>query len=381
MKAQTIDPTKLGSRLRLARTTARITQEKAAAQIGVARTTIVAIEAGERQVRPEELLKLAELYGVSVNQVLRSSAVHLDLVPQFRRSNSMREGNEVALEAARSLQMLAETCAELEQLLGKQRSWVRLAEYRIQKANWHEQAEDLADEMRKKLGMAFGPLGSIFVTLETEAGFRIFLKKLPSEIAGAFVYHEEVGPCILLNALHPPTRRAWTCSHELAHYLTNRNAVDVAWIQGEGKSLDERFADRFAAALLMPRSTMRLRFQEISDTEGKFSPRSLVFLARSFQVSVEAMARRLEQLNLLPAGTYDSLLDRGFSVKDADEVLGPGEVAGGEFIPYLMTLSLDALEAGYLTEAQVAEILNIDRVAVRRLADSLLLRQAGDGNA
>ena len=52
------NPSELGDRLRAARTSAKITQESAASSVGIARTTLVAIEAGERQVRPAELAKL-----------------------------------------------------------------------------------------------------------------------------------------------------------------------------------------------------------------------------------------------------------------------------------------------------------------------------------
>ena len=62
-----------------------LTQADAAAAIGVARTTIVAIEQGQRRVRMGELQKLAQLYGTSVNALLRREAVHVDLAPRFRK--------------------------------------------------------------------------------------------------------------------------------------------------------------------------------------------------------------------------------------------------------------------------------------------------------
>ena len=57
----------LGKRLRLARERAGVTQAQAADQIEVARTTLVAIESGKRRVRMEELRRLAQSYGESVN--------------------------------------------------------------------------------------------------------------------------------------------------------------------------------------------------------------------------------------------------------------------------------------------------------------------------
>ena len=77
--------TEIGERLRIARESCKLTQAEAAKVIDVARTTLVAIEQGHRRVRMDELQKLAAAYDTSVNAILRHEAVHLDLVPRFRK--------------------------------------------------------------------------------------------------------------------------------------------------------------------------------------------------------------------------------------------------------------------------------------------------------
>src|ERR1700757_353504 len=69
----------LGERLRAARSGANLTQEAAAAMLGMARTTLVAIEKGQRPVKPKELLALARLYGVSAGRLTSPDAIHVDL--------------------------------------------------------------------------------------------------------------------------------------------------------------------------------------------------------------------------------------------------------------------------------------------------------------
>ena len=86
-----VPPKEVGERLRIARETANLRQADAAAAIGVARTTIVAIEQGERRVRMGELQMLTRLYGTSVNALLRREAVHADLVPRFRKLEGIRD--------------------------------------------------------------------------------------------------------------------------------------------------------------------------------------------------------------------------------------------------------------------------------------------------
>ena len=80
----TLTDREIGRRLRISRQVARLRQADAAGAIGVARTTLVAIEQGRRRIRTQELQELAFLYGTSANAILRRDAVHLDLVPQFR---------------------------------------------------------------------------------------------------------------------------------------------------------------------------------------------------------------------------------------------------------------------------------------------------------
>jgi DNA-binding XRE family transcriptional regulator len=97
-----VDARELGTRLKAARTSAEVTQEVAAERIGAARTTIVAIEHGDRRLGGGELLALCELYGVSVGSMLRAGAVQVDLAPQFRRAGQA-EADPAASEATRLL--------------------------------------------------------------------------------------------------------------------------------------------------------------------------------------------------------------------------------------------------------------------------------------
>ena len=106
----------VGERLRIAREATGITQADAAAGIEVARTTLVAIEKGQRRIRPDELQRLARLYDTSVNALLRRESVYVDLVPRFRKLGTST--SEAADAAARLLADLVRAEVELENILG-----------------------------------------------------------------------------------------------------------------------------------------------------------------------------------------------------------------------------------------------------------------------
>lgn len=54
----------MNERLKQVRKNLKLSQEFVASQLGMTRTTIVAIEAGTRKVSTDELAKFSELYGV-----------------------------------------------------------------------------------------------------------------------------------------------------------------------------------------------------------------------------------------------------------------------------------------------------------------------------
>ena len=66
-----IDMRQIGKELQDARKHRGMTQEAAAEVLGVARTTITAIEKGERRIKAGELIKLARAYGRQVSDFVR----------------------------------------------------------------------------------------------------------------------------------------------------------------------------------------------------------------------------------------------------------------------------------------------------------------------
>lgn len=105
-----LDPRVLGSRLQNARKAAGLTQQEIADRLGIARTTVVAIEKGERRVSPRELIKWAETCRRSVSDFVSRKYITDSFVPQFR---AVEEYDETVEEVSGELQSRAEDYAEL----------------------------------------------------------------------------------------------------------------------------------------------------------------------------------------------------------------------------------------------------------------------------
>jgi Zn-dependent peptidase ImmA (M78 family)/DNA-binding XRE family transcriptional regulator len=342
-----ISPESLGERLRIARENAKLTQEDAADAIDVARTTIVAMEQGQRRVRMGELQKLTKAYRTSVNALLRQEAVHVDLAPRFRK---MFDAKDTAAVQAADL------------LPGDIRS----------------QAEHDATELRNRLGLGMRPVPDIMTLLELEMGVRVYVRRLDSRISGLFAYDEALGPCILLNASHPRERRVQSAGHETGHFISSRRSPEILYRNEKENTREERYANSFGRAFLTPTRGVMQKFQEVTAGSDKLTRRHVIILAHFFGVSREAMVRRLEELSLVKEGTWDWFQSNGGITDDqARQVLGevavpdPDKADADKPITLgLASLAAEAYRKELLSEGQLARLLCLDRIELREILDS-----------
>ena len=366
MSATGLPGTELGMRLRAARSGANLTQDAAAAAIGVARTTLVAIERGQRSVKSEELLALARLYGISAGKLTSPDAIHVDLSAKFRRAEG-KQMSKSFTDVVALLNRVATGAAQLERMLGQEIRTDYPPPIRINTNTFIQQAEDAANNLRARLGVGLSPFPDLIGLLEQELGLRIFFRALPSLVSGLYAYDPVIGACILINAKHSWKRRIQTAAHETGHFVSDRSTADILEEEELSPTIEERFARRFGAAFLLPASAVRARVDLIVGTEGRFNIRELILLAHQLGVSTEAMCRRLEELNLLSHGTWDSLKDRRFASNLERTVLGDsGPEPKPPLIPArLAYLASTALDQELLSEEQLCDLLAVDRLELR----------------
>ena len=372
-----VDPADAGERLRIAREGAGITQAAAAASIKIARTTLVAIEQGQRRVRIDELQQLAGLYGTSVNALLRQEALHVDLAPRFRK---LVGSNEADADAAVQLMAdLAKAEVELENLLGVSRVRDYPPERPILRGDVRAQAEQDATELRQRLGLGISPVSDIVTLLELELGVRVYVRRFDRRISGLFAYDEALGPCILLNANHPRDRRTQSAAHECGHFLSTRREPEILHKDDAENSREERYANAFGRAFLTPTRSVMQKFQEVTAGSDRLTRRHIIVLSHFFGVSREAMVRRLEELELAKPGTWDWFqANGGITDEQARQVLGdlPAPDASKVDADRPTTLRLNLLAAaayqqGLLSEGQLSRLLRLDRVELREILDGL----------
>ena len=377
MAQEELNTQDVGNRLRMARADAGITQADAAAGINVARTTLVAIEKGQRRIRPDELHGLARLYNTSINALLRRESVYVDLVPRFRKLGSSTD--EEADAAARLLADLVRAEVELENVLGIRRTRNYPPERPIMPGDVRAQAENDATELRLWLGLGQAPVRDLISLLELDLGVRVYVRHVDPRISGLFAYDEDLGACMLLNANHPLERRAQSGGHELGHLISTRQKVEILHTDEEENSREERYASAFGRAFLTPTRTVMQRFREITTGASHLTRRHVILLAHAFGVSREAMVRRLEELDLTKSGTWDWFAaNGGITDAQARQVLGdltPLDTGKQDADrPTTLRLNLLAAEAwrqDLLSEGQLARLLHLDRLGLREILDNV----------
>lgn len=372
---ESLPDSEIGERLRIAREAAGLTQAAAAEKIDVARTTIVAIERGQRRIKTNELQELCSFYGTSANAILRQEAVHLDMVPRFRKL--AQSVDDAAERAAGLLNDLVSAEVELENALGIKRARNYPPERPILPGDVRQQAEQDAQELRDWLGLGAGPVLDIVSLLDLQLGIRVYVRPLDGKISGLFAYDEAVGACMLLNAAHPLGRIIQTGAHELGHFNSARRQPEVLTEGEVPHSREERYADHFGRCFVTPARAVRQRFAEITAGQSHLTRRHIILLASAFGVAREAIVRRLEELGLAKRGTWDWFeANGGITDEQARQVLGELPVRGSSLVeaqgavpPRLALLAREAWKRGFYSEGQLARLLKLDRHEVRELLD------------
>ncbi len=368
-----ISSQQLGERLADARKRAKLTQAQVANRLAIARTTLVAIEKGERRPSNTELVKLSEALSIEVHDLLREGYLLTELSPLFRMGSGDRSSSEVA-DAVERLRVLGTRYVELENMHGLRRVRAPLEALQTYRVDSNGEpgfdprlaGEDAARAVRGMLGLGDEPATALDERLEAEAGLRIFyLDRLPPKISAFLVWSDEVGACVAINAAHPPERRRWSLAHEVGHFLRDREAGDVLE-DGESPRLpNEIFPESFAKEFLLPAVGVQKRFSERCRT-GKFTAVDLYSLAKSFEVSFQAMSWRLEELRLLPRGSYEKILQSRLRPQDLAKTEGNESRQEAKPLPerYVM-LAVSAYDQELLSESEFAEYLNLDVTSAR----------------
>lgn len=294
----------LGEQLRRAREAILLSMSAVAQQLNLPVEQLKNWEGNQARPRLDELETLSRLYKREISYFVRDvPPLPTDRI-RYRSLGNDWTINHISLESRFLIVKFDELCRtayELETLLGKKRH----TELRVYLGD--TQPRQAAASERQVL--TFKTPTSFREKLE-QRGVRIF--ELPietSEFAGFSYWHDVYGPSILINARDIPGRKNFTLAHEYAH-LIFRDSPSACNILPEypGHLITaEKRANLFAANFLMPEAEILREFQRRS-LHSSPTVREIGLLAGKWNVSVQAMGYRLENLQLIPNGYTTEVL-------------------------------------------------------------------------
>lgn len=394
-----VDQQELARRLRAAREACHLTQDDVAHHLGVSRSTVAQMELGNRAVTSLELDKLAYLYGRDIRAFLADKFRPEDaLVAVFRRHPDMVRNDQV-LAAVRASLAAGREVTNLERLLGVDVDLTALPAYglKVPTTKWEaiQQAERIAGEERRRLGLGGAPLPSVGELFESQ-GVRTAQAPLPEDVSGLTVAEPDVGVLVVVNREHVPWRKRFSFAHEYCHVLLDRDQKGAISRAGDRDSLPEVRANAFAAAFLMPGEGVTAFLQglakgqpsrlraDVYDEEAALPAQArpepgsqdiqlydVVLLAHRFGVSRISALYRLKNLKLLNDPEFGALQiqEEAGRGREIAEVLGlpePDE-SGDGVRARIVTLALEAYRRGEITRAKLAELVRLAGVESARL--------------
>ena len=328
-----------GERIKSARAAAKLSLRGLSDAVGVSHTQIAKYESGADMPSSGVLIKLADALGQSVDYFFRASTVTLSQ-PCWRRKASMGVKAERALLA--DIQDWLERYLAAESIMAARDldgwNYVRPTGLRSTVAD-ADGAEAAANELRREWDLGTDSIENLAELLETK-GVKVWFVSGDDAFDGCFLWANDELPVIVVNSSRPLDRQRFDLSHELGHLLF-------------GDVEDERLIHRFAAALLFPAEMV---LKEFGSHRKKLDVVTLHLLKHKYGLSMQAVARRARDSDIITQSTYVSLV-KYFRMRGWHKC-EPGDTYRGERgATRMQRLILGALSEGVITESRASELL------------------------
>jgi transcriptional regulator with XRE-family HTH domain len=344
--------TLIARRLKAFREERGLTQAVLADLMGLPhRQTLASIEAGDREISADELVRAAEVLEVELS----------DFTDPFRLVGegefSFRAGgvpSEILDGFERAARQWVATYRTLRERAGVQRSHLG-CKLELRDDSTYEAAQNAAEELRREWNMGDVPAEVLVGVIERELGARVLFVDAPHGISGAAVHLPGL-LTILVNRHESLGRRHFDIAHELFHLLT-WDAMKPDRVEphetprGKGNRV-EKLAENFAGALLMPADVVRQRWEQRGDTQ---LAEWLNTVATSLRVTSIALKWRLVVLGLLSKPEAEAVDDRRLAANGGQESDATPLAFGQEFIARVH----GAVEEGHLSLRRAVQLLGI----------------------
>jgi transcriptional regulator with XRE-family HTH domain/Zn-dependent peptidase ImmA (M78 family) len=346
----------IARRIKALREAKSVTQATLARELGFNdRQTLAAVEAGERRVSPDELVRVADALGVDVDVFLDPFRLIGEGAFNFR-AKEVEEATLAAFEE-QARRWIA-TYRELGLQAGAE---PRRMGQKLELYPWSsfEDASASAGMLWKEWSLGDVPADRLEEAIETRLGALVLYVDAVEGISGAASQLPGLHT-ILVNRRESQGRRSFDLAHELFHVLTwdamPPRRVDPVDVRAAKGNRVEQMAESFASALLMPAPIISARW---AARGGEDLPLWMSRTAMQLRVSVPALQWRLVNLGHLSKPQLQAM-------GPAPRLTGPQPTLPLLFSRRFVERVSSAVEAGRLSLRRAASLLDL---SLAELAD------------
>lgn len=342
----------IGKRLKALRDERGIDQDTIKELLGLGSRQIVSnIETGERRVKAEELLALAD--GLDVDLDYFTDPFRLEGEGRF----SWRRGNEVPPDRLDTYERLAgrwiAAFRELAPRVDRDVPLIR-PQLPLERTSSFDEAAAAGERFVAEYELGDVPSTRLAEVMENRLGILVLLVDARDGISGAACTLPELG-AVLINRTEVKGRRHFDLGHELFHLMTwDKMPPERSESAFAGNSHVEKLANSFASAVLMPR-TLLLG----TDWRALEQPALITAINRratELGVTADALRWRLASTGLITQKAArevpgDALRHNGY-VDLAEPEVPP------LFSRRFMQVIVDAIESGFVSARRAARLLD-----------------------
>ncbi|HNR69508.1 MAG TPA: XRE family transcriptional regulator [bacterium] len=342
-------------RLKSARVMQGFSMAELAARMGnrISKQAIGKYEKGLAVPNSENLIALARALSVKLDYFFRPELIKVKLGPPVYRKRQHLSKKSLA-RIRETVQEQVERYLQVESLFPPQRFPAqRLPDLVTRQVKSFADVEELAVKLRKTWNLGLDPIDNLVQTLEDRHVIVVLLPEI-DHFDGLSCWANESIPVVVSKKTEAGDRLRFTVAHELGHLLIDAQGID-----------EEKAAQRFAAAFLVPATVVR---QELGESRRVISGAELQQLKIKYGTSMQMWIYRARDLGIISESHAQEWFIAFRRIGHRQE---PGAPIEPEEPMRFHKLVFQALAEDLISESRATEFLNwnIDRIREKMLGD------------
>lgn len=281
----------LGTKLRRTRIAKGLSLDELVERAGkiVTKAALSKYERGQAIPRPSVLVEIARALGLAPAHLMAESESGATSIHWIAYRKHARLGNR---ERARIEALAEQRAGAFLQLVRLLHAEERPALPPPVSATTLGDAEDAVLRLRAHWGLGDRPIDDLVGSVE-DGGVLVLESPIQDRFDALSGRTDGGIPIVVLDLARPRDRLRFNLAHELGHLL-----LDCSQIEGRH---EERLANRFAAALLVPADAAR---NELGSRRSNLSTAELEHVARKYGCSMQAWTHRARDLGIITESVY-----------------------------------------------------------------------------